>query len=83
LLVVELKEDGDDSDENRAKLRYATEHFERINKAQYAATYHMKFISPISYDAFLHSIRDGSAPTFVSTLQAALLATNMPPKTSR
>jgi hypothetical protein len=32
--VVELKDDADASDENRAKFRYATEHFERINARQ-------------------------------------------------
>jgi type III restriction enzyme len=73
VLVVELKSDTDDSDENKAKLRYAMEHFERVNKAQKQARYHMMFVSPISYDSFFHKLVDGSIKGFVSTLQAKLM----------
>jgi type III restriction enzyme len=73
VLVVELKADGDDSDENRAKLRFAAEHFERVNAAQDNVVYHMKFISPESYDAFFDAIRKGTAASYESALQALLL----------
>lgn len=73
VLVVELKADNDDSDENRAKLRFAIDHFERVNGTQEDAVYYMKFISPESYDAFFQAIRNGSATTYDSALQAALL----------
>lgn len=76
VLVVELKDDSDDSDENRAKLRFATEHFERVNAAQHQSVYHMKFVSPNSYDAFFDAIRQQKAIQFVSSLQATLAATN-------
>jgi type III restriction enzyme len=72
VLVVELKADGDDSDENRAKLRYALEHFERINSRQRAARYHMKFLSPVSYDAFFSSIKNDASVDFISSLHATL-----------
>lgn len=72
LLVVELKDDPDASDENRAKLRYATDHFDRINSRQDAARYHMKFLSPASYDAFFGALKRGEAVDFVSALQATL-----------
>jgi type III restriction enzyme len=72
VLVVELKDDGDESDENRAKFRYASEHFERINSRQAEATYHMKFISPMSYDAFFDAVKGGRAASYVSALQASL-----------
>lgn len=72
ILVVELKDDRDASDENRAKLRYAHEHFDRINGLQDEARYHMKFVSPMSYDAFFQAIKDGSAVQYRSALQAAL-----------
>jgi len=72
VLVVELKDDPDDSDENRAKLRFAAEHFDRINARQDEARYHMKFISPASYDAFFGAIRNGTAPNYISALQATL-----------
>jgi type III restriction enzyme len=76
ILVVELKDDGDDSDENKAKLKFATEHFDRINKRQRQAKYHMKFLSPSSYDGFFQAIRSGQAPAFVSGLQATLAPSN-------
>ncbi|HXN59901.1 MAG TPA: DEAD/DEAH box helicase family protein [Acidimicrobiales bacterium] len=72
ILVVELKADGDDSDENKAKFRYATEHFARINDRQDDVRYHMKFISPESYDAFFSAIKSAGAFDYVSALQATL-----------
>jgi type III restriction enzyme len=73
VLVIELKANDDDSDENKAKLRYATAHFERVNEAQDDAMYHMKFVSPVSYDAFFQAMKDGTAASFESELQALLL----------
>lgn len=72
VLVVELKADGDDSDENKAKFRYATDHFDRINQRQKEARYHMKFLSPESYDAFFTAIKTDAIVDFVSALQATL-----------
>jgi type III restriction enzyme len=72
VLVIELKDDPDVSDENRAKLRYATDHFERINARQHEARYHMKFISPTSYDAFFGALKRGEAITYISALHATL-----------
>ncbi len=73
VLVIELKADDDDSDENKAKLRFAVEHFNRVNVAQSETVYHMKFVSPKSYDAFFQAIRDRTAVAFESALQALLL----------
>lgn len=72
VLAIELKDDGDDSDENKAKLRYAREHFGRINTLQSDVRYHIKFVSPDSYDAFFQAVRDDRAVDFRSSLQAAL-----------
>lgn len=72
VLVVELKEDLDLSDENRAKLRYASDHFARVNERQSEFTYHMKLLSPNSYDAFFGAIKRGNAADYVSSLQATL-----------
>jgi type III restriction enzyme len=72
LLVVELKDDLDASDENRAKLRFASEHFGRINSRQTESRYHMKFISPISYDAFFDALKRDGALEYISALQATL-----------
>lgn len=72
VLVVELKDDGDVTDENRAKLRDAGRHFELVNSLQADVTYHIKFISPESYDAFFQAVKDGRAVEYVSALQAQL-----------
>ncbi len=77
VLVVELKDDDDDSDENKAKLKFAVAHFDRINVLQgdsghNGVHYHVKFVSPSSYDGFFQAVRDGSATDFVSNLQAVL-----------
>ena len=72
ILVVELKADSDASDENRAKLRFASEHFDRINSRQRKARYHLKFISPESYDAFFGALRRDEAVAYVSALHATL-----------
>lgn len=72
LLVVELKDDGDESDENKAKLKFATEHLQRINDRQKEAVYHIKFLSPVAYDGFFSALRDGSVLTYVFGLQATL-----------
>jgi type III restriction enzyme len=72
VLVVELKEDGDVSDEKKAKLRDAVSHFELVNAFQADVRYHVKFISPGSYDAFFQAIQDGNADGYVSALQAQL-----------
>jgi type III restriction enzyme len=72
VLAVELKADDDDSDENRAKYRFAAEHFERVNKEQSEARYHILFLSPNSFDQFFQKLREGTAASFVSNLQAKL-----------
>lgn len=74
VLVVELKEDGDTSDENRAKFKFASEHFARLNDRQNQVKYHMKFLSPGRYDEFFSAVKTGKAVTFVSALQASLVS---------
>jgi type III restriction enzyme len=74
VVVVELKGDADVSDENRAKLKFANEHFDRVNALQSEVKFSMKFVSPESYDGFFQSLTEGTAPDFVSALEAKLLA---------
>jgi type III restriction enzyme len=74
VVVVELKGDADVSDENRAKLRFANDHFARVNELQSKVNYSMKFLSPKSYDGFFQSLTEGTAPGFISALEAKLLA---------
>jgi type III restriction enzyme len=63
IVVVETKSDGDTSDENKVKNRFAKEHFNTLNE-QLALNninqeYIFHFISPNSYPAFFDYLRDG------------------------
>jgi len=72
VIVVEIKMDGDVSDENKAKLRYTKEHFNKINKLQKEQNYYFKFLSPISYDLFFKALREGTYRDFKSEIEAKL-----------
>lgn len=72
VLVLELKADSDDSEENRAKLRYAQEHFSNVNDMQSGRIYVPMFLSPASFDPFFQALENGEATGFVSALQAEL-----------
>ena len=72
ILVLEIKADTDVSNENRAKLRYAREHFERINNLQAEHRYYFKFLSPESYDLFFQSLREGKYRDFKSEIESNL-----------
>lgn len=72
ILVVEIKEDKAISDENRAKLKYTRDHFDRVNRLQNKQKYYFKFLSPQSYDQFFDSLRKGKYKTFKSKLEANL-----------
>jgi len=72
ILVIEIKQDGDISDENKAKLKYARGHFKRVNSLQSEQQYYFKFASPESYDLFFQRLRAGKYQNFTSTLEADL-----------
>mgnify|MGYP001160579351 CR=1 FL=1 len=72
IIVVEIKMDNDVSDENRAKLRYAKEHFGRVNDLQKEQRYYFKFLSPGSFDLFFKALRNGAYKDFISDLEAKL-----------
>ena len=72
IIVVEIKMDNDVSDENKAKLRYAKEHFQRVNELQKEQRYYFKFISPGSFDLFFKAMRDGTYKDFKSEVEAKL-----------
>ena len=72
ILVVEIKEDRDTSPENRAKLKYAREHFGRVNGLQSKQRYYFKFLSPESYNVFFQKLRGGEYREFTSELEADL-----------
>jgi type III restriction enzyme len=72
ILVVEIKTDTDVTAENKAKLRYAREHFARVNKRQNDRQYYFKFLSPISYDQFFTELKNHRYREFRSELEAKL-----------
>lgn len=63
IVVVEIKADGDDSDENKAKLKWAREHFDILNqelkKNKISQKYYFHFLSPSSYFEFTEYLIDG------------------------
>ena len=63
VVVVEIKADNDDSPENKAKLRYARQHFADLNAALGTdgvnQTYLFHFLSPQDYAEFFGYLQDG------------------------
>ena len=63
IIVVEIKPDGDDSPENKAKYRWTKSHFEILNKEikdiKKKQIYFFHFISPNSYTEFFKYLSDG------------------------
>ncbi|MFH1744710.1 MAG: DEAD/DEAH box helicase family protein [bacterium] len=63
IVVVEIKSDGDDSEENKAKYRWAKKHFEDLNeelkKPKIKQKYFFHFLSPESYSEFIQYLSDG------------------------
>jgi type III restriction enzyme len=61
--VVEIKSDNDNSDENKAKNKYAIEHFSELNKQLEAQDikqkYIFNFLSPTNYSDYFTYLRDG------------------------
>jgi len=62
-IIVETKADGDISPENKAKLKYARQHFENLNDEldtkKIKEVYHFHFLSPSSYIVFFDHLRNG------------------------
>lgn len=62
VLVVEIKQDNDLVQENKAKMRDAKEHFENLNKELEIAgedwRYYFYFLSPADYVAFMDAVRN-------------------------
>lgn len=76
VVVVETKADNDATAQNAGKGRAADAHFALVNtmlKDQGSdRRYVFRFLSPVDYDRFFESLRDGKLDSFKSTLQGAL-----------
>ena len=61
-LVIEIKADGDDSEENKAKYRYAVNHFDNLNEILEEngekEEYIFHFLSPNAYPEFFNYIKN-------------------------
>lgn len=79
IIVVETKADDDCTDENKAKYRYALEHFEELNRQLKEngtnQEYIFHFVSPSDYSVFFQYLRDGKLQQrkFRSSLEKLLL----------
>ena len=62
-LVVEIKSDGDDCEENKAKYKYAKEHFDTLNEIlaenNQNEFYIFHFLSPNAYPEFFDYLKNG------------------------
>ena len=72
ILVVEIKSDEDVTEINKAKLKYAEEHFKELNKAQSKFKYYFKFLSPQDFPQFFEAIKNGKYAKYTSNLEAEL-----------
>ena len=62
-IVVEIKSDKDNTDENKAKYKYAKNHFDRLNKKieeqGLKQRYILHFLSPNGYTTFFEYLKNG------------------------
>ena len=76
IIVVEIKQDGDVSLENKGKYKAAKEHFNLLNKKlveeNIQEEYYFHFLSPKDYEVFFEYLREGKIDTFVSELDNLL-----------
>lgn len=76
ILVVEIKDDADDSAKNRAKNRDGREHFIELNtqlkNAGIQWRYYFYFLSPEDYTEFFAAVREDRYPEWKSRLMQSL-----------
>ena len=78
IIVIEIKSDDDDSEENKAKYHWAKQHFKDLNeeleKVEIKQKYFFHFLSPASYSEFTEYLRDGRVfeGKFRSTIEVLL-----------
>ena len=82
ITVVEIKDDQDYSDLNKAKFKWATIHFQELNKQleenNINQRYNFHFLSPENYDDFFEYLRNGKLVQglFTSNLDKELSTSN-------
>lgn len=77
ILAVEVKQDGDDNNRNRAKCRDGQRHFatlnERLTEAGEPWSYHFYILSPEDFTHFFKAVSEGYYPRWRSGLMQNLL----------
>ena len=75
-IFIEIKEDGDDSIENKGKNKAAKEHFkllnEKLSEEEINEKYMFHFLSPDDYETFFEYLRDDKLDIFISGLDNKL-----------
>ena len=75
-LFIEIKDDGDNSIENKGKNKAAKEHFKLLNEKLSSnginEKYIFHFLSPNDYEIFFQYLRDDKLDKFVSGLDNLL-----------
>ena len=71
-LIDKIREGGDIAKENKAKYRYATEHFRRLNELQKEQIYSFTFLTPKDFDNFFELLKKSDFAGFKSQLDAEL-----------
>lgn len=75
-LVIEIKDDDDDCEENKAKYKYALLHFaelnERLERKGIPERYIFHFLSPNAYDVFFQHLKDGTVLSGQGRFRCAL-----------
>jgi type III restriction enzyme len=72
ILIIETKADGDVTEENQGKVKYAELHVAALNKHQKKRRYYFYFLSPRDYELFFQKVREGRYKSFQSELHIAL-----------
>ena len=79
ILVIEIKDDDEISEpstENKKKNEYALIHFEKINtylqKNKKNLFYKFNFLTPVDFNGYFQSIREGKVANYRSSLDVEL-----------
>jgi len=71
-LIKKVKEGGDVAKETKAKYKYATRHFNRLNKLQEKQKYYFTFLTPKDFDNFFGVLKRSDFSGFKSQLDTEL-----------
>lgn len=71
-LINKVKEGGEEAKEMKAKYKYTTEHFNKLNNLQKEHEYYFTFLTPKDFDNFFELLKKGNFTGYKSQLDAEL-----------